>query len=556
MEQSNQNAKVAVTMNHTPMIHKGKTAIIIGAGPAGLTAAFELLTRTEIKPIVLEKTADIGGISKTVNYKGNRIDLGGHRFFSKSDRIMNWWINMLPVQTSATQNHHKKGDQKIPIHYHRKQTQIEHPTQEHDADKENNVFLIRQRLSRIFYLRKFFNYPVSADFKTLSKLGIVRSTKIITSYISSRLFPVSPEITLQDFFTNRFGKVLFNTFFKDYTEKVWGKPPNEITADWGRQRVKSLSISKAIMHSVKKLFKKEGDLFQKETETSLIEQFLYPKYGPGQMWEEIAHQVEQKGGKVLLNNEVVGISLQKGQIASIQVLDIKTGNTQSLSANYYFSTMPVKDMINAMGSEIPNEIKDVANGLDYRDFISTGLLLNKLKKQKGSASTKNNLLPDNWIYVQESDVKLGRIQIINNWSPYMLNDASKVWLGLEYFCNEDDELWNLTDEKMVSFAILELEKIGLIDASEVIDSTVIRMAKTYPGYFGSYKHFGKIVEFTDKIDNLFLIGRNGMHKYNNQDHSMLTAMTAVDNIINDVRSKSNIWAVNTEEEYHEHKNCK
>lgn len=556
MEQSNQNTKVADTMNHTPMIHKGKTAIIIGAGPAGLTAAFELLTRTGIKPIVLEKSADIGGISKTVNYKGNRIDLGGHRFFSKSDRIMNWWINMLPVQTSATQINHNIADQKIPIHYHGKQTQIEHPTEEHDADKENNVFLIRQRLSRIFYLRKFFNYPVSADFKTLSKLGIVRSTKIIASYISSRLFPVRPEITLQDFFTNRFGKVLFNTFFKDYTEKVWGKPPNEITADWGRQRVKSLSISKAIMHSVKKLFKKEGDLFQKETETSLIEQFLYPKYGPGQMWEEVAHQVEQKGGKVLLNHEVVGISLQKGQIASIQVLDIKTGNTQSLSADYYFSTMPVKDMINAMGSEIPNDIKDVANGLDYRDFISTGLLLNKLKKQKGSASTKNNLLPDNWIYVQESDVKLGRIQIINNWSQYMLNDASKVWLGLEYFCNEGDELWNLTDEKMVSFAILELEKIGLIDASEVIDSTVIKMAKTYPGYFGSYKHFGKIVEFTDKIENLFLIGRNGMHKYNNQDHSMLTAMTAVDNIINDVRSKNNIWAVNTEEEYHEQKNCK
>jgi protoporphyrinogen oxidase len=522
---------------------KQKTAIIIGAGPAGLTAAYELLLRTDIKPIILEKSADIGGISKTVNYKGNRIDLGGHRFFSKSDRVMKWWLDILPVQSLEASA--------FNIKYHGRQSSVENSKHGSDPDKEDKVFLIRHRLSRIFYLRKFFNYPVSADFETLTKLGFRRSVRIVCSYIWSQIFPKLPEVTLEDFFINRFGKELYNTFFKDYTEKVWGKPPIEITADWGKQRVKSLSISKAIIHSFKKIFRKKSDIYQKETETSLIEQFLYPKYGPGQMWEEVAQRVVQKGGEVLMNQEVTGINLDNGQITCIQAKD-KSGNILTFSADYYFSTMPVKDLINAMGDEPPDVIKTIANGLDYRDFITTGLLLNKLKKQPGTIiSTQNNIVPDNWIYVQENDVKLGRIQVINNWSPYMAKDNSKVWLGLEYFCNEGDELWNLTDEKMTALAISELEKIGIVDASDVIDSTVIRMAKTYPGYFGSYNEFGKIVEFTDQIENLFLIGRNGMHKYNNQDHSMLTAMTAVDNIINGISSKANIWAVNTEEEYHE-----
>jgi protoporphyrinogen oxidase len=523
--------------------HKAKTAIIIGAGPAGLTAAYELLLRSDIKPIVLEKSADIGGISKTVNYKGNRIDLGGHRFFSKSDRVMKWWLDILPIQSIEATAFYLK--------YHGQQTSVENSKQGPDPDKEDKVFLIRHRLSRIFYLRKFFNYPVTADFETLSKLGFGRSVKIVCSYFRAHISPVRPEITLEDFFINRFGKELYSTFFKDYTEKVWGKPPSEIKADWGRQRVKSLSISKALFHSVKKIFRKKNDIYQKQTETSLIEQFLYPKYGPGQMWEEVAHRIVQQGGEVLINYEVSGISIDNGKISSIQTRD-KDGKINSLSADYYFSTMPVKDLINAMGNAVPDEIITIANGLDYRDFITTGLLLNKLKKQPGaSISNDNNIVPDNWIYIQESDVKLGRIQVINNWSPYMVKDKSKVWLGLEYFCTEGDELWNKTDEKMVELAISELEKIGMIDASEVIDSIVIRMAKTYPGYFGTYKDFDKIIDFTDKIENLFLIGRNGMHKYNNQDHSMLTAMTAVDNIVNGIRSKNNIWAVNTEEEYHE-----
>jgi protoporphyrinogen oxidase len=458
---------------------------------------------------------------------------------------MKWWLNILPVQALT--------DTKTEITYHKQQTKIDISNVGPDPDKVDKVFLIRHRLSRIFYLRKFFNYPVSADFETLKKLGFGRSIRIIISYFKSHFSSIRPEISLEDFFINRFGKELYHTFFKDYTEKVWGKPANEITADWGKQRVKSLSISKAIFHSFKKLFLKRNDIFQKETETSLIEQFLYPKFGPGQMWEEVAHQIVQKAGEVVLNSEVCGITLQNGQITSIQVKDLLSGTIQSLSADYYFSTMPVKDLINAIGNEVPTEIKAIANGLDYRDFITTGLLLNKLKKQKGTSSTDNNIVPDNWIYIQDNDVKLGRIQVINNWSPYMIADRTKVWLGLEYFCNEGDELWNLTDEKMVSLAISELEKIGMIDASEVIDSTVIRMPKTYPGYFGSYKDFDKIVAYTDKIENLFLIGRNGMHKYNNQDHSMLTAMTAVDNIVKGNSLKDNIWAVNTEAEYHEGK---
>jgi protoporphyrinogen oxidase len=458
---------------------------------------------------------------------------------------MKWWLDILPVQNVEAPS--------FDLKYHGRQTTLENSKSGPDPEKEDKVFLIRHRLSRIFFMRKFFNYPVSADLETLMKLGFGRSVRIVWSYLWSQIFPKRPEVTLEDFFINRFGKVLYHTFFKDYTQKVWGKPPKEITADWGRQRVKSLSVSKAILHSVKKLFGHKQDIYQKNTETSLIEQFLYPKFGPGQMWEEVARRIVEKGGEVLLNREVTGMSLDGDKIVEIEAKD-QNGNIITYTAGYYFSTMPVKELINSIRTEVPEQIKKIAKGLEYRDFITTGLLLRKLKKQPGiRVQTANNLLPDNWIYLQENDVKLGRIQIINNWSPYMVDDQSKVWLGLEYFCSEGDELWQLPDEDMKLLAKSELEKIGMIDASDVIDSTVIRMAKTYPGYFGSYNEFDKIIDYADGIENLFLIGRNGMHKYNNQDHSMLTAMTAVDNIVNGVTSKANIWAVNTEEEYHEGK---
>ena len=481
-----------------------KTAIIIGAGPAGLTAAYELLDRTDIKPIIYEMTEDIGGISKTINYKGNRIDIGGHRFFSKSGRVMRWWQNILPSQ-----------------------------------------MLTRTRLSRIFFLRKLFDYPISLNLNTFSNLGFMRIIKIGLSYAKTRFSPIEHEVSLEDFFINRFGKELYLTFFKDYTEKVWGIPCNKIGHEWGRQRIKGLSISKALLHAVKK---------QKNTETSLIGQFLYPKLGPGQMWEQAAKIIKEKGGEIYLKYEVIGLKYHDNKIVEAVVREKTTNKLITKTADYFFSTMPVKELIQSLQNGVPQEVQRVAQGLIYRDFITVGLLLRKLKiKNKTGIKTINNIIPDNWIYIQERDVKLGRIQIFNNWSPYMVKDENTVWIGLEYFCNEGDELWNKSDEGFAKFAINELAKIDIIEKEDALDSIVIRMPKTYPAYFGAYDQFHVIKNFTDKFENLFLIGRNGMHRYNNQDHSMLTAMTAVENIINNIKFKHNIWAVNTEDEYHEDK---
>ena len=490
-----------------------KIAIIIGAGPAGLTAAYELLNKTDIKPIIYEMTEDIGGISKTINYKGNRIDIGGHRFFSKSDRVMQWWRNILPSQ-----------------------------------------MLIRTRLSRIFFLRKLFDYPISLNLNTLLNLGFIRIVKIGLSYIKIRLFPIKKEMSLEDFFINRFGKELYLTFFKDYTKKVWGISCNKIRPEWGRQRIKGLSISKAIFHAVKSVFSKDSSVMQKNTETSLIGQFMYPKLGPGQMWEQVAAIIKKKGGEIYLNHKVTGLKQHDNKIVEVQVKEKTASELITKTADYFFSTMPVKELIQSLKNSVSQEVRHVANGLIYRDFITVGLLLKKLKiENKTKVETINNIIPDNWIYIQERDVKLGRIQIFNNWSPYMVKDENTVWIGLEYFCNEGDELWNKTDESFAKFAINELAKIGIIERKDVLDKVVIRMPKTYPAYFGAYDQFHVIRDFVDRFENLFLIGRNGMHRYNNQDHSMLTAMTAVENIINNVKSKHNIWAVNTEDEYHEEK---
>ncbi|MBU2524950.1 NAD(P)/FAD-dependent oxidoreductase [Patescibacteria group bacterium] len=501
---------------------KPKIAIIIGAGPAGLTAAYELLKNTKknkIKPIIFEATNQIGGISQTINYKGNRIDIGGHRFFSKSDRIMEWWQNILPIEN-------KKVEKLHPRH----------------ADK---VMLKRKRLSRIFFLRKLFDYPISLSKNTLLNLGPIRIIKIGFSYIKARIIPIKTEKSLQDFLINRFGKELYLTFFKDYTQKVWGVPCTEIKPEWGAQRIKGLSITKTLIDAFKNLRKTNDDnLSQKDTETSLIKQFLYPKFGPGQMWEEVAGLVKKMGGEIHLNHPVNGIEVKNNRIESVEVKNLKTGHSKTVKGKYFFSTMPVKDLIKGMGTAAPPKVKKVASQLKYRDFITVGLLLEKLKLKKPT---------DNWIYIQERDVKLGRLQIFNNWSPYMVKDPTTTWIGLEYFCNEGDKLWRMPPKKFAKFAIDELTKIDIIEKADVIDSTVIKIPKTYPAYFGAYEHFDKIREFTDKIPNLFLIGRNGMHRYNNADHSMLTAIIAVENIIKNVTTKENIWAVNTEKQYHENK---
>lgn len=531
-----------------------KQAIIIGAGPAGLTAAYELLTRTDIKPIILEKSGDIGGISKTANYKGNRMDIGGHRFFSKSDRVMQWWLNIMPIEPLLEKEvsiTYQKNSRTVP-------TGAILPGMEGQAGSKDNVMLVRPRLSRIYFLKKLFSYPIQMSLDTLKKLGLGRTMGIMFSYGKARLFPRKPERNLEDFFVNRFGDKLYRLFFKDYTEKVWGMPCVKISAEWGAQRIKGISIAKALTHAAKSLFNKnnalKADVMQKETETSLIERFLYPKYGPGQLWEEVARQVEEKGGIIHKNHAVRHVLAKGNAITGMEAIDGETGKVRLMYGDFFFSTMPVQELISGMGNAVPGNVQEVAAGLQYRDFITVGVLMKKMLLPEGCLfETGQKMLPDTWIYVQEKDVKVGRLQIFNNWSPYMVNDPNTVWVGMEYFCNVGDGFWELSDEAIQAAAIRELESLGLMRVEDVLDSTLLRVEKTYPAYFGTYERFGEIREFTDGFKNLFLVGRNGMHKYNNSDHSMLTAMVAVDNIEVGVLSKDNIWAINTEQEYHEEK---
>jgi protoporphyrinogen oxidase len=495
-----------------------RQAIIIGAGPAGLTAAYELLTRTDIVPIVLEKSTYMGGISRTVDYKGNRIDIGGHRFFSKSERVMEWWSQQMPLR--------------------------EQP----NSDGDDAVMLLRSRKSRIYFLRRFFEYPITLNAQTLKNLGAVRTLKIGFSYLRVALFPPRQVENLEQFFIGRFGRELYNTFFKSYTEKVWGVSCSQISAEWGAQRVKGLSITKTLLHILKKAFSPSTDVKQKDTETSLIEQFLYPKLGPGQLWEIVAGKVAAQGGEIVTGFNVDKILVEGNCACGVSGI-ASNGERRDFRGDYVFSTMPVKDLVNSLDRDIPGQVREISNALLYRDFITVGLLVRKLAVQ--DENRPGELIKDNWIYIQEPDVVAGRLQIFNNWSPYLVRDPETVWIGVEYFCYESDGLWNLPNEKLSELAQQELEKIGIIRQSDVLDATVIRMEKTYPAYFGSYARFPEVREYLDGFENLFLIGRNGMHRYNNQDHSMLTAMTAVDNILSGRVDKSNVWAVNSEEEYHE-----
>ena len=518
-------------------------AIIIGAGPAGLTAAYELITRTGIQPIVLEKSGYMGGISRTVNYKGNRIDIGGHRFFSKSDRVMQWWLQVLPLQASES------GP--AAIRYHSMERTVQPAASGAEPSHDDRVMLLRPRKSRIYYLRRFFDYPISLSKDTVLKLGLWRTAKIGASYLKSAMAPLKQEETLEQFFINRFGKELYQTFFKSYTEKVWGVPCDRISAEWGAQRIKGLSVWATLTHAAKKaLGGVSGEIRQKDTETSLIEQFLYPKFGPGQVWEEVARRVTAKGGEVRTGIRVDRIVTQNHRVKALEAIDTASGERLLFEGDYFFSTAPIQELMRAFDVPPPQNVLEVSDGLVYRDFITVGLLVRSLRIHDETPQGKR-LISDNWIYIQEPDVSLGRLQVFNNWSPYMVADPSTVWLGLEYFCNQHDEIWNLSDERMIALGIEELSKIGIVEAGEVLDSTVLRMEKTYPAYFGTYDRFSEIRQFVDRFENLFLIGRNGMHRYNNQDHSMLTAMMSVDNIIAGKTDKAALWQVNTEMEYHE-----
>jgi protoporphyrinogen oxidase len=506
-----------------------KIVLIAGAGPAGLTAALELLRRSDLKPVIFEPLDDVGGISRTINHRGNRMDIGGHRFFSKSDWVMGWWRAMLPVAPEVDES----GYSRIP-----------------DSDDH---MLVRPRLSRIYFLRRFFDYPVSLSMSTIRNLGLWRMLVIGISYFKGRLFPRRVEKSLEDFFVNRFGQRLYRTFFKDYTEKVWGVPCTEISAEWGAQRIKGLSISGAIKHAIARLgARSQGhSVDQKNVQTSLIERFLYPKFGPGQMWQTVARQVVARGGEIHHGHRVERVDWQGNRVTGVHTID-NAGTTHLWTGDYFVSTMAVQDLVMAFQPVVPAEVHRIAAGLRYRDFMTIGLLVRKLRPTKDGRGP-TNIVPDTWIYIQEPDVRIGRLQVFNNWSPAMVNAEGAVWLGLEYFCQEGDDLWTMDDEEFFRLAASELEKIDLIDSSDILDWHLVRVPKAYPAYFGTYDEFGGIRRFTDSLDNLYLVGRNGMHRYNNQDHSMLTARLAVDDIIAGGGSRDAIWSVNVDDEYHEEK---
>lgn len=507
--------------------------VIIGAGPAGLTAAHEFCCRSNIKPLVFEALDDVGGISRTIEYHGNRMDIGGHRFFSKSDWVMNWWRARMPTAQAP--------DQVELVGY---------------VPPQDQVMLVRSRLSRIYFLRKFFDYPISLSLRTMRNLGPWRLARIGVTYLWARLFPRQPERHLEDFFINRFGLSLYRTFFKDYTEKVWGVNCCEISPAWGAQRIKGLSVADALRHAAKRILQRDPkqDIQQKKVSTSLIERFLYPKFGPGQMWRTVAAEIRDMGAELRLGWQIVAIHREGETVRTVVARNSQTGEEQEFPCDWLISSMPIKDLMAAMTPAAPAVFHEIAENLIYRDFITVGVLLKKLKPI-GQRRTACNLVPDTWIYIQEPDVRIGRLQIFNNWSPALVKDANTVWLGLEYFCKEGGDLWTLPDAEMGRLAIAELEKIGLIDAPDALDFHVVRVPKAYPAYFGAYDRFDTLREFLDSLSNVFLIGRNGMHRYNNQDHSMLTAKAAVDAILSGRSDKSALWNINVDDEYHEEKNA-
>ncbi len=517
--------------------NSGKQIIIIGAGPAGLSAAYHILKNSDYKPLILEETEYIGGISRTHNYKNNRMDLGGHRFFTKDKQVMDFWKEIFPVQG-------KPSLDEIILN----SSNTKYEPSEVDPEKIENLFLKRRRISRIYFLKKFFDYPISFKLQTFMNMGLKNVFLSGIYYIFSTIHK-RKENSLEDFYINRFGKKLYKMFFENYTEKVWGIHPSKISPEWGAQRVKGLSVLSLLKHCI---FKSSNN---KNVETSLIEEFLYPKRGPGQLYEAIADKIVQMGGKIILNNKVVKIDFDNGNVKSVITFD-KDGNENSYPCTHLVSSMPVKDLAAAfINIEIPADVKNAALNLPYRDFITAGLLVKKLAiKNNSQYKTVGDIIPDCWIYVQEHNVKLGRVQIFNNWSPYMPSDfRNTVWIGLEYFCNEGDDLWNMDKDEFIKMASLEIEKIGLVKREDITDAELIRVKKAYPAYFGSYKDFGKVKEFLNGIQNLYLIGRNGQHRYNNMDHSILTGIKAAEIIISGSSSKDEIWNVNTENEYHEQK---
>ena len=513
-----------------------KKALIIGAGPAGLTAAYELLKQSkDIEVVVFEESDSFGGISKTVNYNGNRMDMGGHRFFSKIPEVNAWWDNMLPMQGHPTYDDILLG-RPMPL-----------TKGGPDPEKEDRVMLTRRRVSRIYFDDKFYDYPISLKMETFKNMGFIKTIQVGISYVWSMIFK-KPEDNLENFYINRFGRKLYSMFFEYYTENLWGRHPSEIDASWGAQRVKGLSIVAIIKDVFGKLF----NLKNRKVETSLIEEFKYPKLGPGQLWEVTADEVKKLGGTIYKHAKVTKIHKNSDNVLTGLTYEMD-GKEYTMEGDYIISSMPVKDLVAGM-NDVPAEPARIAKGLPYRDYMTLGVLVPKIKLvNKTNLKTVSNIVPDCWVYVQDRKVKLGRFQIYNNWSPYMIKDLENtVWIGLEYFVNEGDEFWNMTEEQFSKIGIEEMIKLGLIDsANEVIDTHMEKVKKAYPAYFDTYDEIDTLVDYLKSIDNLYCVGRNGQHRYNNIDHSMCTSFETVKNILSGTKNKDNIWNVNTEKEYHE-----
>ncbi len=457
--------------------------LIIGAGPAGLTAAYALGKRGA-KPVVLEKDALVGGIARTETYKGYRFDIGGHRFFTKVPEVEELWREILGADFV-----------KVP------------------------------RLSRIYYEGRYYNYPLE-PINALSNLGLYESFRILLSYLKWRVFPHPVEETFEQWVMNRFGGRLYARFFKTYTEKVWGIPCKQIQADWAAQRIKDLDLKKAVLNA----FLGVGEA------KTLIKEFDYPRLGPGQMWERCAELVTQRGGAVHLGVDVIRLNHNAGHIRSVTAH--VNGRTAEFTGSHFLNTMPLATLIARLDPPAPPAILEAARHLRYRDFLIVCLIVNR-----------DRLFPDNWIYIHSPGVKVGRIQNFKNWSTAMLPEPTKTSLGLEYFCNVGDALWEMSDAELIELARREIEQLGLARASEVEDGTVIRQHKAYPVYDGTYrKNLAILRHYLTGFPNLLTLGRNGMHRYNNQDHSMLCALLAVENLHG---ARHDLWDVNTERSYHE-----
>lgn len=466
-----------------------KKVIIIGAGPAGLTAAYELC-KAGVESVLVEKDTTVGGLARTVDFNGYLFDIGGHRFFTKVKAVEEMWNEVLGPD-----------------------------------------FIKRKRLSRIYYGKKFYYYPLRIS-NAILNLGIGNSIVVLISYFKSQLYPQRPELTFEQWVSNRFGKKLYEIFFKTYTEKVWGISCSEISADWASQRIKGLSLFTALMVALVS----QKNNAPESSITTLIDSFHYPRYGPGMMWNEVKNRVTELGGEVLLGAEVEKICVSGDKVTALQIN--KSGKNELISGTHYISSMPIRELIHKLSPSAPESIMRAATNLNYRDFLTVILIINK-----------KDVFGDNWIYIHDPNVRMGRIQNFKNWSPDMVPDENKTCLGLEYFCFEGDGLWTMSDEDLIELGKSELATLELVDESLVENGTVVRMPKAYPVYDSTYLESLELIkQFLSALGNLQLVGRNGMHKYNNQDHSMLTAMLAVRNIFG---SNYDLWQVNTDKAYHE-----